>query len=357
MTTTKSEETTIETKTPESNLNNNLKEVRLTINGKEIIIQRGKRVKQANGSVTVQCGDTMLLVTAVKSDQPREDIDFFPLLCDFEERISSVGRIPGSYNRRENKPPDKSTLTARLMDRPLRPLFPEGFYNDVQVVATTLSTDQINPPDVLAMLGASFALEISDIPFNGPIGAVRIGMIHNKFIANPTFEEIEKSELDLVVAGTSDSIMMVEAGAKLVSEEVVLNALAFAQGIIKQQVESQKQFASLYGSKKTNVAIAQPNKELIQLIEKNSKESLLKSMDNVKDKETHNKYVKEAVEKVVSVIEEQKEKAKFLADLKKKPQKKIKNLKKAQVNLFEEKLMRKKILEECVRADGRKCNE
>ncbi|OGI19514.1 MAG: polyribonucleotide nucleotidyltransferase [Candidatus Melainabacteria bacterium RIFCSPHIGHO2_02_FULL_34_12] len=341
----------METKTPESNLNNNLKEVRLTINGKEIIIQTGKLAKQANGSVTVQCGDTMLLVTAVKSDQPREDIDFFPLLCDFEERISSVGRIPGSYNRRENKPPDKSTLTARLMDRPLRPLFPEGFYNDVQVVATTLSTDQINPPDVLAMLGASFALEISDIPFNGPIGAVRIGMIHNKFIANPTFEEIEKSELDLVVAGTSDSIMMVEAGAKLVSEEVVLNALAFAQGIIKQQVEVQKQLAKLCNVKKLEFTPPEKSKELIEIIEKYSKQPLLKSMDNVKDKATRNKYTKEAKEKVTKAIEDLKD-GNPLKELLKKP-KKIS----AEVALLEETLMRKKILEEGIRADGRKCNE
>ncbi len=333
------------------------KEIVISLSGKEIIIQTGKIARSCNASVTVQCGDNLILVTATCSEEPKKDVDFLPLLCDFEERISAVGKIPGSYNRREGRPTEKAVLISRLIDRPIRPLFPENFYHDLQIVALALSIDQVHPPDVLAMLGASAALTLSNIPFQGPIGAVRVGLVHNKFIANPTYEELEKSDLDLIVSGTSDSIMMVEAGAKLVSEEVILNALAFAQQVIKQQVEAQKQFASLYGSKKTDVATAQPNKELTQLIEKNSKESLLKSMDNVKDKETHNKYVKEAVEKVVSAIEEQKEKAKFLTDLKDKTKEEIKKLAKAQVNLFEEKLMRKKILEEGVRADGRKCNE
>ena len=238
MTSTKSKTTENKVTTNEAVQEEN-KEITIDLAGKEVIVETGKLARSANGSVTVKCGDTVLLVTAVCSEEPRKDIDFFPLLCDFEERISSVGRIPGSYNRRENKPPDKSILTSRLIDRPLRPLFPENFFNDVQVVATALSIDQVNPPDVLAILGASFALSISKIPFNGPIGAVRVGLIHNKFVANPTFEEMEKSELDLVVAGTSDSIMMVEAGANLITEDVVLNALAFAQTVIKQQVEAQ----------------------------------------------------------------------------------------------------------------------
>lgn len=337
--------------------NPDVKETTINISGKDIVIQTGKLAKQANGSVTIRCGDSVLLVTAVKSDEPRKDIDFFPLLCDFEERFTSIGRIPGSFNRRENKPPDKSTLTARLMDRPLRPLFPENYYNDVQVVATALSIDQVNPPDVLAMLGASFALSISNIPFNGPIGAVRVGMVHNKFIANPTFEELEKSDLDLVVAGTYDSIMMVEAGANLVTEDVILNALAFAQTVIKQQVEAQRQFAASHGRKKTEPQPSQVNKELLSLVEKQAKESLLKSMDKVKDKEIRNKYIKEAVEKVITAIEEQKEKAKFLVDLKDKSKDDIKKAAKNFVNSLEEKLMRKKILEEGIRADGRKCNE
>lgn len=327
------------------------KEIVLKISDKEVIVQTGKLAKGASGSVTIQCGDTVLLVTAVASDQPKEGVDFFPLLCDFEERICSLGKIPGSYNRREGKAPDKSVLTSRLMDRPLRPLFPENYYHDVQVVATTLSIDQVNPPDTLAMLGASFALTLSDIPFKGPIGAVRVGFIHNKFVANPTFEDIEKSELDLVVAGTHDSIMMVEAGADLVTEEMLLNALAFAQTVIKEQVEAQLEMAKKFGKKKKEFVAPEPNKLLADIVEKNAKESLLKSMDNVKDKETHKKYVKEANAKVIKAIEGLKDDSP-LKELLAKPQK-ISN----QVNLLEEKLMRKKVLEEGIRADGRKCNE
>lgn len=341
----------------ENDLNTEKKEISLTIGDKNVIIQTGKLAKSCSGSVTIQCGDTVLLVTANMSEEPRKDIDFFPLLCDFEERISAVGRIPGSYNRRENKPPEKSVLISRLMDRPIRPLFPENFFRDVQVVATALSIDQVNPPDTLAMLGASFALSISNIPFNGPIGAVRVGLVHNKFVANPTFEELEKSDLDLIVAGTSDSIMMVEAGANLVTEEVLLNALAFAQTVLKQQVETQKQFASKFGNKKIIFTKPEQNKELVNLIEKQAKDSLLKSMDNVKDKETHNKYLKEATEKAISAIQEQKEKAKYLADLKNKTEDEIKKLVKVEIKALEEKFMRKKVLVEGVRADGRKCNE
>ncbi len=334
------------------------KETIINIGGKDIIVHTGKLAKSSGGSVTVQCGDTVLLVTATCSDEPRKDIDFFPLLCDFEERISAVGRIPGSYNRRENKPPDKSTLTARLMDRPLRPLFPENFYNDVQVVATALSIDQVNPPDTLAMLGASFALEISNIPFKGPIGAVRVGLVHNKFIANPTFEEIEKSELDLVVAGTADSIMMVEAGAELVTEEIILNALAFAQTVIKQQVEAQIQFAKQYGKKKISFTPLEKDKAIVELVEKHGKDSLLKSMDNVKDKDTHKKFINEAIEKTMKAVEELKNSNhKNAKSLQEKEKDVIKKEVKNEVNLLEEELMRKQILEEGTRADGRKCNE
>ena len=352
MTSVKSEEKET-TKTNETSNSNKAqtKEVKITISNKEVTIQTGKLAKSANGSVTVQCGETVLLVTAVSSSEPRKDIDFFPLLCDFEERVCSVGRIPGSYNRREGKPSDKATLTARLIDRPLRPLFPDDFYNDVQVVATALSIDQVNPPDTLAILGASFALSMSNIPFNGPIGAVRVGFVHNKFVANPTFEEMGKSDLDLVVAGTSDSIMMVEAGANLVTEEVILNALAFAQPIIKQQVDAQNQFAKELGVKKKEYKTPEQNKELVELVKKLTKESLLKSMDRVTDKETHNKYFKEAKEKVISAIEKLKDDS---------PLKELLENEKVIVNEikeFEKKLMRKQVLEEGVRADGRKCNE
>ena len=350
MSTVKNEEKEINS-TTEIKRDENIKETRITVGTKEVTVQTGKLAKACNGSVTIQCGETVILVTATTSEEPRKDIDFFPLLCDFEERICAVGRIPGSYNRREGKPSDKATLTSRLIDRPLRPLFPENYFKDVQVVATVLSSDQENPPDTLAILGASFALSISDIPFNGPIGAVRVGLVHNKFVANPTYEELGKSDLDLVVAGTKDSIMMVEAGANLVTEEIMLNALAFAQTIIKQQVEAQNQLVKQFGKKKKEFVPQEPDKELVELVKKLTKDSLIKSMDNVKDKETHSKHLKEAKEKVISAIEKLKDDS---------PLKKLLENGKAitsEIKEFEKKLMRKQVLEEGTRADGRKCNE
>ena len=331
--------------------NGKITEIKTTIGEKEIIIQTGKLAKACNGSITIQCGETILLVTATKSDMPRENIDFFPLLCDFEERISSIGKIPGSYNRREGKPPDKAILTARLMDRPLRPLFPKNYFNDVQVVATALSIDQVNLPDVLAVLGASFALTISDIPFNGPIAAIRVGLVHSKFVANPTFEDLEKSELDIVIAGTSDSILMVEAGARIVSEEVILNAIAFSQPIIKDLVKVQLDLAKQLNVKKSEPELTETDNALIKLIEKQAKELLLKSMDHVTEKTVHKAYIKEAKAKVIKALEELKEenplreyveKGKFLDN---------------EIKSLEGKLMREQILEEGLRADGRKCNE
>ena len=337
--------------TSEEVTQNNVTEIKTKIGDKEITIQTGKLAKLANGSITLQCGDTVLLVTAVKSLEPRKDIDFFPLLCDFEERISAAGRIPGSFNRREGKPPDKATLTARLMDRPLRPLFPKNYFNDVQVVATALSIDQINPPDVLAVLGASFALSISNIPFNGPIGAVRVGYIQNKFVANPTYEELEKSDLDIVVAGTSDSILMVEAGAVIIPEEIILNAIAFAQTIIKEQVQDQLNLAKKLNIKTPEFTPPEPNHKLIELVEKHTKDLLLKSIDKVTDKNVHARYVKEAKEKVKKEIEKLKDDSPLKEILKnEKPLD-------AEVKAYLATLMRKQIIEEGLRADGRKCNE
>lgn len=331
-----------------------IKETIFYIGDKEVIVQTGKMAKACNGSVTIRCGETVLLVAVSASEEPRQDIDFFPLLCDFEERISSTGRIPGSYNRREGKPPDKATLTSRLIDRPIRPLFPKDFFNDVQVVATALSTDQINQPDTLAILGASFALSISNIPFNGPIGAVRVGLIHSKFVANPTFEDMEKSELDLIIAGTSDSIVMVEAGANLIPEEIILNALAYASPIIKQQVEVQKQFTQIYGKPKIEVKAVPVNKELEELVQKHATELLKKSMNQVKDKGIRSKYIKEAKEKVINAIKDIKKEEHPLKEFL--DEKKSKEVNKY-ISELEEKLMRKQILEEGIRADGRKCNE
>src|SRR2546426_6646909 len=184
--------------------------------------------EQASGAVLIRSGDTVVLSTAMMSREPREGIDFFPLTCDYEEKLYAAGKIPGAFMRREGRPSEQAILTARLTDRPIRPLFPDGFRNDVQVVGTVLSVDQENDPAILAINGASAALTISDIPFQGPIGAVRMGYLDGQVVVNPRISDMERSELDLVVAGTADAILMVEAGARGVSEQVIVDALELA---------------------------------------------------------------------------------------------------------------------------------
>ncbi len=204
--------------------------------GRKLVVETGKYAGQANGSCLLRCGDTALLVTATASDKPRDGIDFFPLSCEYEAKMYSVGKIPGGYIKREGRPPEKSILTSRLIDRPLRPLFPKDFRNDVQVVATVLSVDTDIPPDVYAMIGSSIALSISDIPFAGPTGSVVVGLVDGKFIINPDSEQREVSLMHLVVSGTRDAVMMVEAGANGVSEQTMLEAILFAHEEIKKQV-------------------------------------------------------------------------------------------------------------------------
>ena len=198
------------------------------VGSKPIVIETGKLAQQANGSVLIRYGDSVALVTATMS-KPREGIDFFPLTIDFEERQYARGKIPGSFFRREGRPSTDAILTDRLTDRPLRPLFPKGFRNEVQVIATALSSDQENPLDILVIVGASAALSASDIPFNGPVGATRMGYVEGEFVINPTYQQLERSSLDLVVAGTRDGVLMMEAGGTLVSEEVLLEGIGRAQ--------------------------------------------------------------------------------------------------------------------------------
>src|SRR5881628_1938277 len=198
-----------------------------TINGKPLVFETGKYAKQAGGAVTVRYGDTIVFAAATVAKTTRPGIDFFPLTVDFEERLYAAGKIPGSFPRREGRPSEEGILTARLTDRPLRPLFPKGFRNDVQIVITPLSADQENDPDVLAINGASTALTISEIPFDGPVGGVRVGYIDGKLVANPTIPQLEESEMDIVVAGTYDAILMVEGSAKQVPEDRLIGALEF----------------------------------------------------------------------------------------------------------------------------------
>jgi len=208
------------------------------IAGRQITIQTGTVAEQANGAVIIRQGDTVVLCTALMSKEPREGIDFFPLTCDYEEKMYAAGKIPGGFIRREGRPSEQATLTSRLTDRPIRPLFPDGFHNDVQVMSTVLSVDHENDPAVLSINGASAALAISDIPFQGPIGAVRIGYIDGALVVNPPLGEMGRSELDLVVAGTQEAILMVEAGAKGVSEQILVDALEVAHEAIGRICEA-----------------------------------------------------------------------------------------------------------------------
>lgn len=208
-----------------------------------IEIEIGKYAFLANGSCIVSCGGTKVMVHATMASKARDGIDFFPLGVDYEEKMYAVGKIPGSFKKREGKATDKAILTSRLIDRPLRPLFPKGFYNDVSIVATPISVDANIPPEPLAMLGSSIALTISDIPFEGPTGSVGVALINGEFIVNPTAEQEEQSEMQLYVAGTKDAVLMVEAGAKEVTEEVMLNAIMFAHSHIKKLVEFQEEIA------------------------------------------------------------------------------------------------------------------
>ena len=207
------------------------------IGGREVVVQLGRYCGQASGHCIIRCGDTVVMVNATMAKAPRPGMDFFPLGVDYEEKMYSVGKIPGGWKKREGRASDNAILKSRLIDRPLRPLFPKGFYNDVTIVATPLSVDPDIAPETLAMFGSSVALSISDIPFAGPTGSVKVACVDGKFIVNPTVAELEASSIDLVVSGTKEAILMVEAGAKEVSEELMLDAIMFAHEEIKKQVE------------------------------------------------------------------------------------------------------------------------
>ncbi len=242
--------------------------------GKKIIFETGKLAGQANGAVTARMGDTMVFAAATMSKEPREGIDFFPLRVDYEERMYAGGRIPGSFFRREGRPSEEAILTARLVDRPLRPLFPEGMRNDVQVVLYSFSADELHPIDILAINAASAALMVSDIPWDGPVAAVRIGRINGEFVVNPTFPEIEESELDLRIAGSRDAILMVEAGAKEVPEEVMVEALAFGHQALQPIIEIQEKMRAEVGKPKAEITPFVVEDELKAQVEDLVKERL-----------------------------------------------------------------------------------
>jgi polyribonucleotide nucleotidyltransferase len=229
---------------------NNGKTYVAEVGGKSITIETGKLAMQAGGAVTVRLGDSVVLCTATASQEPREGVDFFPLTVDFEERLYAAGRIPGSFFRREGRPSESAILTSRLIDRPLRPLFPKDYRNDVQIIATALSSDSQNYLDIPAIIGASTALMISDIPFEGPIGACRVGLVDEEFVINPTAEQMEQSSMDLRMAGTQDAILMVEAGASQVHEEIILQALQVGHEAMQPIIALQQRMCDEIGKPK-----------------------------------------------------------------------------------------------------------
>ena len=267
--------------------------------GRTLTIETGKIAKQANGAVLVRYGETAVVVAATGTDTPREGVDFFPLTVDFEEKMYAVGKIPGGFLRREGRPAETAILTSRLIDRPIRPMFPDGYHNDVQIVCTAVSVDPDNAPDIPAMIGASCALSISDIPFEGPIAGVRVGLIDGQFIVEPTVEQAKVSELNLAVAGTKDAILMVEAGAKEVSEEVMLDAIWFAHGEIKKLVEFQEKIQAEVGKPKMDFEVYTPPEALAKEIKAYGEPKIHDALMDP-DKLHRDKMVSEAKEEILA---------------------------------------------------------
>jgi len=254
---------------------------RTAVGGRLLQLEIGKVCEMANGQVMLRYGDTVVNVTAVASTSPRPDIDFFPLSVDYEERMYAAGKIPGGFIKREGRPSEKAILNSRLIDRPIRPLFPKGYYNDVQIVATVMCVDPDCSPEIIGMIGSSIALSISDIPFDGPTGSVLIGMINGEFIVNPTLEQREISQMHLVVSGTKDAIMMVEAGAQEISEEVMLDAIMFAHEEIKKIIEFIEEVISEVGKPKQEVELYQVPEEIDEAVRAYAAEKMRDAIQTV----------------------------------------------------------------------------
>lgn len=252
----------------------------MELGGRKLVIENGKMAKQANGAVLVRYGDTVVLVTATTSAEPREGVDFFPLTVDYEEKMYAAGKIPGGFIKREGRPSSDAVLCARLIDRPIRPLFPKGFRNDVQVVATVLSVDQDNAPEIAAMIGASCALSVSDIPFMGSIAGVRVGRVDDAFVINPTEAQRAVSTLNLTVAGSHDAVMMVEAGANELPEEVILDAILFGHKEIQRIVEFQQEMQATCGKEKRSIKLFTVSEELETAIAEYAKARLDEAVRN-----------------------------------------------------------------------------
>ena len=315
---------------------------RTALGGRLLQLEIGKVCEQANGQVTVRYGDTVVNCTATASKQPRQDIDFFPLSCDYEEKMYAVGKIPGGYIKREGRPGEHGILTSRLMDRPLRPLFPKGFRNDVSVVAVAMSVDHDCSPEVAAMIGSSVALATSDIPWDGPTGSVKVGRVDGELIINPTYEQRMKSDIDLAVAGTKDAIMMVEAGADEVSESDMLDAIMFAHEEIKQLCAFIEDIVKEVGKDKMEYVVFKADDDVDEAVRAYATDKMvaaIKTFDKLERLENMEKVETETHEHFAEIFEDRdKEVGEVLYAIKKEQ-------------------VRSMILDEGVRPDNRKLSE
>jgi polyribonucleotide nucleotidyltransferase len=320
-----------------------MERVEIELDGKTISLEAGDLARQAGGSIVIRQGDTMVLVAATMAPKAREGIDFFPLTVDYREKTYAAGKIPGGYLKREARPSDYETLTCRLIDRPLRPLFPDGFRNETQLVCFVISHDQVNPADIIAMTGASAALMISDIPFDNPIAGARIGRVEGNFVFNPTNEESENSDIQLLMAGTADGIVMVEAGAKEASEEEMMSALEFGHERIKKLIDLQIQLKERISKEKATVIQEEIDTALVERVNNIVCPKLEQAMEIIGKQERVN-----AVSQIKSDLD-----AEINPDGED-------DLKGALGNVFhdaEKNVVRKMILEKKKRVDGRSLNE
>ncbi len=322
----------------------NVKQVKMDLAGRPLTLETGRLAKQANGAVFVRYGETVVLSTVTASTEPK-DLDFFPLTVNYEERLYSVGKIPGGFIKREGRPSEKAILASRLTDRPIRPLFPEGFRNDVQIVSLVMSVDQDCSPEIAAMIGTSAALAISDVPFDGPIGGVIVGRVDGKFVINPTVEQEDKSDIYLVVAGTKDAIMMVEAEANEVPEEDMLEAIMFGHEEIKKIVALQEEFVSLAGREKMEVKLRQVDADINAAVRAYASERLVAA---VKIQEKHER--SDAIAAINAETEA------HFAEQYAGDGAKMKDVKEVLYDIVKEEV-RRLITVDKVRPDGRKINE
>ncbi len=320
-----------------------MKSVELDVRGKKLVLETGKFAKQADGAVILKYGDTMVLATAVAKKEARADIDFFPLTIDYQEKTYAAGKIPGGFFKREGRLSEKETLTSRLIDRPCRPLFPDGFYSETQGIVSVISFGEENISDILGIIGVSAALSISDIPFNGPVGAVRVGITGDAFVINPDLEETDACDFLLIVAGTEKAVMMVEGGGVEVSEAVLVEALEVAHNEIKRYVDLQKEFVAIAGNTKREVVPPDTNEELLEKIS-----SLC--LDKIKEAiAIHDKLERQSVLDDI--------KADVKAALNTDPENDISKDISAGFKKVEKDLVRNQVIEKGIRADGRKPDE